>query len=113
MNGFQRGDHAVIESITYDGDCEHCKNGVPSLCAQRVLVGYAGHGGGFSEFMTARARHVHRLPENISLEVGALVEPLAVAWHAVKESRITKGQSALVLGAGKQHVLSLGKQFHC
>ncbi|KAI1191946.1 hypothetical protein F5B17DRAFT_380189 [Nemania serpens] len=43
---------------------------------------------------------VFKLADTISLEVGALVEPLAVAWHAVRESGITAGQASLVLGAG-------------
>lgn len=80
--------------------------------------GISGRGGGLAEYITVDAALVHILPKGVSrqsthasifgalhssratVEVGACIEPLAVAWHAVKRSGFKKGQSALVLGAG-------------
>jgi len=45
-------------------------------------------------------KYTHKLPDNIPLDIGACTEPIAVAWHAVKRSNFTTGQTALVLGAG-------------
>ena len=53
-----------------------------------------------SEFMCAPASMIKKLPDNVSLELGALVEPIAVAWHAVKISPYKEGDSVLVLGGG-------------
>ena len=53
-----------------------------------------------SEFMCAPASMIKKLPDNVSLEIGALIEPLAVGWHAVKISPYQEGDSVLVLGGG-------------
>lgn len=53
-----------------------------------------------ADFTTAPASAVKLLPDNVSLEVGALIEPLAVGWHAVAISPYKDGDSVLVLGGG-------------
>lgn len=60
----------------------------------------SGWGGGLAEHMVVPASCVKPLPDNISLEVGALIEPLAVGWHAVDISPYKDGDAALVLGGG-------------
>ena len=62
----------------------------------------SGGGGGMSEEVVVPARAVMALPSNIGLDVGALVEPLAVAWHAVDASPIAniKEPKCVVLGGG-------------
>jgi threonine dehydrogenase-like Zn-dependent dehydrogenase len=59
-----------------------------------------GGGGGLSDFVVVPRYSVLALPSNISLAVGALVEPLAVAWHAVSASPLKEGDRVLVLGGG-------------
>ena len=81
-------------------DCFWCKQEVWGMCPDWGFLGYSGYGGGFSDCIVVHARDVHPIPENMSLEVAALVEPLAVGWHGVKLSEIGPGDSALVLGAG-------------
>jgi (R,R)-butanediol dehydrogenase/meso-butanediol dehydrogenase/diacetyl reductase len=53
-----------------------------------------------AEYTTVPASMLHRLPESVDLRLGALVEPMAVAWHAVEQSGIQPGEVALVVGAG-------------
>ena len=53
-----------------------------------------------AEYIVAPASHYYPLPDNISFEDASLVEPLAVAWHAVKRSLFNPGNNVLVLGAG-------------
>ena len=53
-----------------------------------------------ADFTTAPASCIKKLPDNVSLEVGALIEPLAVGWHAVAISPYKEGDAALVLGGG-------------
>ncbi|KAL1948316.1 hypothetical protein VTO73DRAFT_12391 [Trametes versicolor] len=71
-----------------------------NLCPKFAAIGISGGGGGLSEYVVAPQALAHVLPANVSLEVGALVEPLAVAWRAVKLSQVKPGDKVLILGAG-------------
>lgn len=81
-------------------ECPPCHLDYLNCCDKAGFVGLSGGGGGLSDAVCIDGKFVHKLPANIDLDVGALVEPLAVAWHAVDASSIKKGDSALVLGAG-------------
>lgn len=59
-----------------------------------------GYGGGMAHHIVAPAEHFYKLPDNVSLEIAALVEPLAVAWHAVDISPFKPTDTAMVLGGG-------------
>lgn len=60
----------------------------------------AGLIGGLADYIIVNETKLRRIPDNVSLEVGALVEPLAVGWHAVKMSPYQAGDSVLILGGG-------------
>ena len=62
--------------------------------------GLSGGGGGFAEYTVVGEHMVHLLPSDLSYEQGALVEPAAVALHAVRQSALKAGDSAVVFGAG-------------
>ncbi|SLM35205.1 sorbitol dehydrogenase protein [Lasallia pustulata] len=94
------GDRVVVQPIIYDGTCGACKAGFINCCDKNGFVGLSGWGGGLAEHIVLPRSAVISLPDSISLEVGALVEPLAVAWHAVNMSPYQKGDSVLVLGGG-------------
>ncbi|KAK4941492.1 hypothetical protein LTR10_018636 [Elasticomyces elasticus] len=94
------GDRVCVQPIIYDDSCRACKRGLVNCCDKNGFVGLSGWGGGLCEHMVVPASCVKPLPDNISLEVGALIEPLAVGWHAVDISPYKDGDSALVLGGG-------------
>ncbi|ROV97192.1 hypothetical protein VPNG_08792 [Cytospora leucostoma] len=94
------GDNVCIQPTLWDGDCTSCKRGLVNCCDGNGFIGLSGWGGGMSEHVNAPAVAVKPLPDNVSLEVGALVEPLSVGWHAVDISPYKEGDSALVLGGG-------------
>lgn len=52
------------------------------------------------EYTTAPANYVKKLPDDMELDIGALIEPLSVAWHAVATSPFNKGDDVLILGGG-------------
>lgn len=100
VTGFEVGERAAVWPVYYDGSCAACERGLFNTCVNITFHGVYSHGGGMSEFTTVDAGMLHRLPDNLDLRDGALVEPMAVAWHAVKRSGIEPGQTALVSGAG-------------
>ncbi|WP_040982344.1 2,3-butanediol dehydrogenase [Oceanobacillus jeddahense] len=76
-----------------------------------VYDGYAAIGlhtdGGFADFVVVKEHNVFHLPENLSLEEGALVEPMAVGLQSVKEASLTIGETAVIIGAGPIGLLIL------
>lgn len=96
----QPGDKVVVEPILACGTCDACLHGKYNLCDSLGFHGLSGGGGGFAGYTTVAERWVHKMPEGLSFEQGALVEPAAVALHAVRISRLKAGDTAAVFGAG-------------
>ncbi|GAB7360463.1 hypothetical protein MBLNU230_g8415t1 [Neophaeotheca triangularis] len=94
------GDRVCVQPIIYDGTCGSCQDGLVNCCDQNGFVGLSGWGGGLSEHVVVPDYAVYQLPDNVSMEIGALIEPLAVGWHAVNISPFTPTSSALILGGG-------------
>ena len=91
---------ARSEAVISCKECYACKSGCNNACSKLGFVGISGLGGGLSEYFLSPAAYLHRVPDDVSLRVAAMSEPLAVAAHAVRRSGFQKGQTALVLGAG-------------
>ncbi|KAI0943553.1 hypothetical protein AcW1_002689 [Taiwanofungus camphoratus] len=87
--------------------CGPCSSGTRNICPHTTFIGIGGRGGGLAEYIAVDQESVHVLPAGISLEIGALMEPLAVVWHAVKRSNFTAGDSVLIIGAGPIGLLLL------
>ena len=96
----QVGDRVAVEPVYSCGECDACKQGKYNLCAKMGFYGLAGGGGGFSEFTSVPEHMIHKLPETVSYEQGALVEPSAVALHAVRQSKLQVGDEVAVFGTG-------------
>ncbi|KEO56785.1 2,3-butanediol dehydrogenase [Thioclava indica] len=100
VSGLTKGDRVAIEPIFACGHCEACMEGKYNLCDSLGFVGLSGGHGGFAATSVVPARMVHKMPDDLSMEQGALVEPAAVALHAVRMSKIKAGDKAAVFGAG-------------
>ncbi|CAN5281164.1 2,3-butanediol dehydrogenase [soil metagenome] len=100
VTGVSVGDRAAVWPIYYCGECAACEQGAFNVCRKVGFHGLTSDGGGIAEFTTVPASKLHILPPSVDLRFGALVEPMAVAWHAVERSGIQPGQSALIAGAG-------------
>ena len=100
VTSVQVGDQVVVEPILACGECGACKKGKYNICKHLGFHGLSGGGGGFSEFTVVDERWVHKMPEGLSLEQGALVKPAAVALHSVRMSKLKAGDKAVVFGAG-------------
>ncbi|OHV06211.1 alcohol dehydrogenase catalytic domain-containing protein [Mycobacterium talmoniae] len=95
------GDRAAVYPLIVScGKCAACQRGLYFSCKLMAALGSNAPGGGLSEFTVAPASALHLLPENVDLRLGALVEPMAVGWHAVARSGVKAGGTALIAGAG-------------
>lgn len=100
VEGVDVGDPVAIEPVLRDHTCEMCLRGEYNLCPQLGFHGLSGGGGGLSELTVVPAYMIHRLPPEVPTDLGALIEPMAVGWHAVREAHFTLGETAVVIGAG-------------
>lgn len=100
VTGLAIGDRVAIEPIFACGTCPACHEGKYNLCDSLGFVGLSGGHGGFAATSVVPAGMVHKMPDALSMEQGALVEPAAVALHAVRMSKIKAGDTAAVFGAG-------------
>lgn len=94
------GDRVCVETVYPCESCERCTAGMPNLCTTFAVHGLSGPGGGLSELTVVKDSMVHRLPDNVSLELGALVEPMAVTTHAISRAEVVRESSVVIFGAG-------------
>jgi len=102
VTGFQVGDRVVCDSSPACGSCFYCRRGYPSLCERKggKILGFTRHGG-FAKYVLASSFSLHKLPESIPFEEGAvLVEAAGVAIHAVEKSSVKPGDKVVVIGPG-------------
>lgn len=108
---FKPGDAVTFDSTIYCGHCEYCVKGEMNLCSNREVLGVSTpeyrRAGAFADYVVVPERIVHALPENTPFPEAAMVEPLAVAAHAVALSRVPENASVLVVGAGMIGLLVL------
>ena len=98
-DAFAPGTPVVINPLLMDGTCYACRNGVSHLCDNLGLVGIDCDGG-FAEYVVVPLYTVCQIADSLPLVQAALVEPLAVAVHAVRVSDLKVGDVTAVLGAG-------------
>jgi (R,R)-butanediol dehydrogenase / meso-butanediol dehydrogenase / diacetyl reductase len=99
VTGYAAGDRVAIEPIYRCGQCGPCRAGTYNICQR---IGFHGlmSDGGMAEYTVVPTNMLHRLPDNVSLELGALVEPMSVAYHAATLGDVAPGDTAVVFGAG-------------
>ncbi|MCC6202280.1 MAG: alcohol dehydrogenase catalytic domain-containing protein [Gammaproteobacteria bacterium] len=95
VTGLKIGDPVAVMPTRGCGRCASCLSGEPAWCARFVL-----DGGGYAELSRATPPQCIPLPRTVSLEDGALVEPIAVALRGVNLAGLRAGTSVLVIGAG-------------
>ena len=92
------GDRVAIDTLAQGRACGHCwypQRGQYNTCQNKV-----GDGGGFAEYIRRLADGCFRLPDGLSWEEGALVEPLAVGVHGLRRGNLASGETVVVLGSG-------------
>ncbi|MBO1336954.1 zinc-binding dehydrogenase [Streptomyces sp. VRA16 Mangrove soil] len=104
VTGHEVGRRVVVEPNYACLECADCRRGRTSACARRAIVGMNSPGL-LAERFAVPAAYAHVVPEELAPEDLAAFEPFVVARTAVRRSEITKGERALVLGAGAQGLL--------
>jgi L-iditol 2-dehydrogenase len=98
------GDRVTFDSTVFCGECEFCRRGEVNLCDNRRVLGVScedyRRDGAFAEFVAVPQRVLYRLPDGLSFEHAALVEPFAIALHAIRRAPIALNDTVLVVGAG-------------
>ncbi len=99
VTGWVEGDRVAVEPIYKCGQCGPCRAGNYNICQQ---IGFHGlmSDGGMAEYTVVPTDMLHKLPDNVSLQLGALVEPMSVAYHAATLGDAKSGDTAMVFGAG-------------
>jgi (R,R)-butanediol dehydrogenase/meso-butanediol dehydrogenase/diacetyl reductase len=102
VSGYRVGDRVAANPMDPCGECEQCRGGVAECCPTGIArgIGLGATYGAYAETVVAPGSSLFRLPETVSDEQGALVEPLAVGMHAVRMAAPSRDARCVVLGAG-------------
>ncbi len=96
---------AVMPSVVCH-QCYYCRRGMQTLCVNFASIGLSADSGGLARFAKLKPYQVFPLPDGMTLEEGALVEPAAVAAYGVDRGNLTGGDNVLIVGAGPIGALS-------
>ena len=103
---FKPGDGAIVQPINFCGECVNCKKGLTMLCLNKRFFGVLDVDGAMAEYVAVPEKLLYRLPENLAAQgekgyhIGAMAEPYAVAYGAVKKAGDLTGKDVLIVGAG-------------
>ncbi len=98
--GIMEGDRVVVQSVVGCGRCESCDAGFPNHCNRRRSIG-VHLDGGFAEFTAVPANNVYSVPDGVSLEAIALLQPFAIGAYAIEVAGIKPGDRIGVWGVGQ------------
>jgi (R,R)-butanediol dehydrogenase / meso-butanediol dehydrogenase / diacetyl reductase len=100
VTSVREGDRVAIMPLAYCGTCTYCRRGLQHLCATMACVGLSHAWGGMAQLATVAEYQVVRLPDAVSYQQGALIEPTAVAAYGVERGGVGPGDRVLITGAG-------------
>merc|ERR1712083_385284 len=107
VSNLKVGDRVAIEPGVPCAGCDYCKTGVYNLCPGMQFCATPPVHGNLARYYVHAANFCYRLPDNVSLEEGALMEPLAVGVHACRRAGVALGKTVLICGAGPIGLVNL------
>lgn len=107
VTNFKLGDRVTVEPHLGCGECEFCKQKLVNLCTSKRAPGTPGWIGTFVEYFNAPEKSLHKINDNITYEMGTLVEPLAVAVHTIDRITVSEKDTIAILGSGTIGLLTL------
>jgi len=100
------GDRVCVECFSHCGECRFCRVGDYNLC-ENIREASGGNHSGFAEYVIAHSSSLFRLPETLSFEDTAMIEPLAVSYRAFRRSEADCQDTVLVIGSGTIGLLAV------
>ncbi len=100
------GDHVIGDISIGCGKCTNCLNGNYHLCDNRTELGVIRYDGSFAEYLKTEGKNVYKVPEGVTPEEAALVEPLATVLYGVRRTGINPGEKVVVFGDGSIGLLN-------
>lgn len=98
--GLKTGDRVCAEPNVACGQCRYCAVGRTNICTSYHVLG-DGFDGSLATYVKVPARNLYRLPDRISFEEGAVVQPLSISYHAVRDrAEVGEGELVVIVGAG-------------
>ncbi len=99
---FQAGERVTFWANLYCGACDMCRAGKEQLCRAVHGANYIGFvcNGGYAEYFVGKTQNAYRLPDSVSDIAAGLIDPLMVAYHAVRRSSLKLHDKVLVVGSG-------------
>ena len=98
-SAFRPGDRVAIEPARHCTSCADCLRGKYNLCTRGTFMG-ANTQGAFSDFVTVHAQQLMKIPDDMSYEMGALLEPLGIVLHALNLHPVSAADTATIFGCG-------------
>ncbi|HEY3313227.1 MAG TPA: zinc-binding dehydrogenase [Anaerolineales bacterium] len=96
----EKGERVAVEPAIPCGHCEYCLRGHPNLCPSVIFAGHGNQDGALREFMAWDEHSLFPLPDSLSNDDGAMLEPLGVAIHSVDLGHLKAGMTVGVFGCG-------------
>jgi L-iditol 2-dehydrogenase len=104
VSGWAVGDRVTFDSTIYCGQCAFCRRGMINLCDRRRVLGVScedyRQNGAFAEYVSVPQHILYKLPDGVPFEHAALVEPFAIALHAIRRAPPSLNDAVVVVGAG-------------
>jgi (R,R)-butanediol dehydrogenase/meso-butanediol dehydrogenase/diacetyl reductase len=100
VESLDAGDRVSVMPLLSCGTCAACRSGREQMCSLRAAVGLRHPWGGMADLALVDANQAVRMPDSLTWEQGAMIEPTAVSWSAVKVGDVGSGNHVLITGAG-------------
>ena len=107
VTGWDIGDRVVIAPLLHCGKCYFCQRGLYQLCVMQAGLGLQTYWGGFAEYCLVKDYQLKRMPEHMTDEQGAMVEPTCLAMYGIRRGNLQPGDNVLISGGGPIAVLMM------
>lgn len=99
VNGFEIGDHVVLDPVIHCGDCYQCKIGRRNVCAN-LLVRGVHVDGGYQEYIVLPQKSVHKIPKELDWKEAIMIEPFTIAEQVCARAELISSDIIFIIGAG-------------
>jgi L-iditol 2-dehydrogenase len=107
VTGVAVGDRVAVEPGVTCGKCSYCKSGRYNLCPDVVFMATPPVDGAWADYVSVRSDFLFKLPDSMSYEEGALLEPLSVGFHAMKRGKVGPADRLFITGLGPIGLLTI------